>query len=131
MYLLDAGTCLAFLKGSGRVRDRMSSQEPAGVRLSALVKAELLAAARSAEDVAGRLELLQQFFQPFGSLAFDDRCAEHYAVLRAQRRPDSALSATDLMLAATALTHDLTLVTPRITEFSLVAGLPVEDWTRS
>ena len=130
MYLLDSGTCFALLKGSAPVRQRLSSQEPAGARLSAVVKAELLEAARAADDVAHHLELLQRFFEPFGSLVFDDRCAEQYAVLVAQQPPDSELSATDLMVAATALAHDLTLVTPRSGEFSTVAGLPVEDWTR-
>ena len=130
MYLLDTGTCLALLKGSKAVRNRLSDQEPAGVRLSALIKADLLATARSAEDVAARLELLQRFFEPFGSLVFDDRCAEHYGVLQAQQGPESDLSTSDLMVAATALAHDATLVTTRFTEFSLLVGLPVEDWAR-
>ena len=129
MYLLDSGICFALLKGSSSVRERLASQEPAAVRLSSLVKAQLLESARTASDVAVRLELLQRFFEPFGSLVFDDRCAEQYAVLRAQNPKGSDLSSLDLMTAATALAHDLTLVTDRPSEFAPLAGLPVEDWT--
>lgn len=32
------------------------------------------------------------------------------------------------LIAATALTHDLTLVTHNVREFSRVVGLKVEDW---
>jgi len=34
----------------------------------------------------------------------------------------------DLLIAATALAHDLTLVTHNVREFSRVQGLRIEDW---
>jgi tRNA(fMet)-specific endonuclease VapC len=37
----------------------------------------------------------------------------------------------DLLIAATALAHDLTLVTHSLREFSRIAGLKIEDWERT
>ena len=37
-------------------------------------------------------------------------------------------SPNDLLIAAIALTHNLTLVTHNISEFSRVPGLTIEDW---
>jgi predicted nucleic acid-binding protein len=36
--------------------------------------------------------------------------------------------ATDLLIAATAITHDLTLVTGNIRDFASVPGLRITDW---
>lgn len=132
MFLLDAGTCFALLDGSAAVRRHLRAHEPSAVRLSALAKAELLRRARESDDVAAHLELLNRFFLPFSSLVFDDRCAEHYALLRAQAASADPgdLSISDFMQASVALVHDLTLVTTRPAAFAAVAGLPVEDWTR-
>lgn len=133
MFLLDGSTCFALLKGNGEIRRKLALHEPSAIRLSALVKAELLQKARASEDVAANLELLSRFFQPFGSLVFDDRCADHYALLKTQAdrlNESDPFSDSDLMLAATALVHDLTLVTARPSHFSVVAALPIEDWTR-
>jgi tRNA(fMet)-specific endonuclease VapC len=79
--------------------------------------------------VAENLSLLQRSFQPFLSLPFDDRCAEHYGVVRTQLERDGRpIGPNDLMIAATAMAHDLVLVTNNTGEFLRVAGLAVEDW---
>jgi len=66
----------------------------------------------------------------FSVLPFDEHCALRYAVLQAefvkrgQTRP-----AFDLMIAATALVHDLSLATCNAADFSDVPGLKLEDWS--
>jgi tRNA(fMet)-specific endonuclease VapC len=42
----------------------------------------------------------------------------------------SRIGPNDLLIAATALANDLTLVTHNVREFSRVLGLRVEDWER-
>ncbi|KYG01863.1 hypothetical protein BE21_55765 [Sorangium cellulosum] len=63
------------------------------------------------------------------SLSFDDVAAERYAVIRAELEGrGQSIGANDLLIAAIALAHDLTLVTHNISEFSRVTGLRLEDW---
>lgn len=99
------------------------------VGLCSVVKAELPHGARRSDGVAENLSQLTRFFEPFASLAFDDRAAEHYGLIRADlERAGNLIGPNDLLIAAIALAHDLTLVTANTGEFCRVAGLKVEDW---
>ena len=44
------------------------------------------------------------------------------------RRAGNLIGSRDLMIAATALAHGLTIVTHNTGEFSCIDGLVVEDW---
>lgn len=91
---------------------------PAIVAVSALTLAELVIGPPSADDDlkrARRQQHLQYVEASVEPLAFDSRCSRAYgpiysAVARAGRKPRGA-RAIDLMIAATALAHDLPLYT--------------------
>lgn len=130
MYLLDTNACIRILNNrSPPLVERLQRCDPSEIRLSSVVKAELLYGARRSLRVAENLAVLARFFQPFVTLAFDDVCAEHYGVVRVQlEREGRPIGPNDLMIAATALAHGLVLVTNNTGEFSRVAGLAIEDW---
>ncbi len=132
MYLLDTGACIHILNGtSAAVTTRFAEQSPATVRLCSVVKAELLYGARKSKKVAQTLVVLERFFAPLLSLPFDDACAEQYGRLRADLEvAGTPIGANDLMIAAVARCHDLTVVTHNVSEFSRVVGLRVADWER-
>ena len=99
------------------------------VRLSSVVKAELLYGARKSTRMAENLRLLERFFDTIASLPFDDRCAEEYGLLRDELdRAGTPIGPNDLLIAATARAHRATLVTHNVREFSRVAELRIEDW---
>ena len=129
-YLLDTNACIHLLNGtSAPLAERLRRESPATVHLCSVVKAELYHGARRSSRVAENLSLLGRFFQPFISLPFDDRCAEHYGQIRTGlEREGRLIGSNDLMIAATARAHGLTLVTHNSAEFVRVPGLPLEDW---
>jgi tRNA(fMet)-specific endonuclease VapC len=133
MYLLDTNACIRVLNGSsGPLIGRLRRQAPSEIRISSVTRAELLYGARRSARVAENLRLLAVFFAPLVSLPFDDACAEHYGALRASlSAAGKPIGPNDLLIAATALAHDLTLVTHNLREFSRVTGLRVEDWERA
>ena len=133
MFLLDTNACIRVLNGSsGPLVARLRSHAPSEVRISSVTRAELLYGARRSGRVAENLRLLAAFFAPLVSLPFDDACAEHYGALRASlAAAGRPIGPDNLLIAATALAHDLTLVTHNLREFSRVAGLKVEDWELS
>ena len=129
-YLLDTNACVAYLTArSPNVVTRLHATAPDNVVLCSVVKAELLYGARKSARVQENLERLAAFFVPFPSLPFEDVAAEQYGELRAalekQGRP---IGPNDLIIAAIALAHGLTLVTSNHAEFGRVPGLSVEDW---
>ena len=130
MYLLDTNACIRLLnKTSLPLVHRLQQHDPSEIRLCSIVKAELLYGARRSARVADNLRTLQRFFPPFICLPFDDRCAEHYGIIRADlARAGTPIGPNDLMIAATAITYDLTLITHNTREFARVIGLQIEDW---
>jgi tRNA(fMet)-specific endonuclease VapC len=132
MYLLDTNACIRLLNGtSPRFAEQLRETPRSQVRLSSVVKAELLFGARRSSRVADNLRLLERSFATLPSLPFDDRCAEEYGLARADLdRAGTPIGPNDLLIAATAQANGCTLVTHNVREFSRVSGLQCEDWER-
>lgn len=130
MFLLDTNACIKVLNDSSAILvARLKSHHPTELRMSAVVQAELLHGARKSSKPADNLRVLTEFFRSFRSLAFDDACAEQYGRLRADlERLGTPIGPYDMMIAATAIANELTLVTHNRAEFSRVPGLEWEDW---
>jgi tRNA(fMet)-specific endonuclease VapC len=103
--------------------------DPTSLFLCSVVKAELVFGARKSAKVGDNLNRLVRFFHPFQSLPFDDSAAEQYGQIRATlERIGTPIGANDMLIAAIALTHDLTLATRNVGEFSRVTSLRVENF---
>ena len=128
-FLVDTNVCIAWLKGERAVRDAWLKVTPGSVLLSSVVRAELLYGARKSQQVAKNLERLEVLFDALEPAPFDDAAAAQYGLVRAQLDAMGApIGPNDLLIAATALAHDATLVTRNEREFRRVAGLRVASW---
>ena len=133
MYLLDTNACIRLLNdSSSRPARRLRQYHASDIALCSIVKAELTYGAYRSRRVAENLRLLDQFFAPFISLPFDDRCVEAYGRIRSDlERAGTPIGPNDRMIAATAVANDLTLITANTREFGRVIGLMFEDWERA
>jgi predicted nucleic acid-binding protein len=62
-------------------------------------------------------------------IPFDGDCAEEFGRLRADLRPQGiSVDDLDLLIGATALVYDLTVVTHNTRHFRQIPGLRLEDW---
>ena len=125
IYLLDANACIRLLNGtSASLLERFRRESPSFLRMSSVVKAELVFGARNSSRAAENLRLIAAFWEPFESLPFDDLYAEQYGLIRAElKRQGRLIGASDMLIAATALTYDVTLVTHNTREFARVPRL--------
>jgi tRNA(fMet)-specific endonuclease VapC len=99
------------------------------VVLASIVVAELLFGALRSRDVAKNLADVRAFVSGFRSLDFGAAAAEEYAKIRADlAAKGTPIGPNDLLIAASALTNGLTLVTHNTSEFSRVMGLTLDDW---
>ena len=130
MYLLDTNVCVQFLRDRDSAIGRRLASVPFGeVTLCTVVKAELHYGARRSANPDRSIQVLEAFFGGLASLPFDDLAAEIYGRIRAHLAQQGALiGPNDLLIAATALAYEATLVTHNTREFARVPGLQIEDW---
>ena len=129
-FLIDTNAWIFYLKRSGSPVEARLQSTPAGeVAVCSVVWAELLHGARKYGNRQDRVERVERTLAPFHSLPFDDAAARHYADLRdVLEARGEVIGPNDLLIAAIARNHGLTLVTNNL-EFHRVPGLTVEDWT--
>ena len=128
-YLLDTNTCIAFFKQHVTVVAQIQRKGFERLLLCTPVKAELWYGACNSQRVLANQALLRDFFAQLPSLAFDDAVIEQYGEIRAfLTKQGTPIGANDLLIAAIARAHNVTLVTHNLKEFSRVPQLSLEDW---
>ena len=131
-YLLDTNICIFIIKNRPpAARERFAGLRPGEVGISAITEAELRFGAEKSVHIANNVAALLDFTSQMEVLPFDSRTTARYGLLRAELvRAGTPIGPLDFLIAATALTHDLILVTNNTGEFARVTGLVLEDWTR-
>jgi tRNA(fMet)-specific endonuclease VapC len=129
-YLLDTNIVTAHLRKNSLVRRRLRNAEIIGhpVMLNAISYYEtrrglLFAGAHE------QLRAFEQLWQSLGIVMIDqvvlDKAAEVYAALR---KAGQLIEDADILIAAIAIVHDMTLVTNNTTHFIRLPDLHLEDW---
>lgn len=130
--LLDTNIVIFVLKDLvGNAATRLSRESPGEVLICSIVEAELDHGATKYGVPERRRQALAGFLAPFRSLPFDSACVPHYARLRdAVERAGQTIGGNDMLIAAIALAHDLTVVTHNCGEFQRAPGLRVSPGVR-
>lgn len=130
MYFVDSNTCIYFMNGKfPSVRKKFLSLSPKEIKISAVVKAELLLGAFKSQTREQTTSKVEKFLKPFDIVDFTDKMSYDYAEIRKDLElSGKPIGANDLFIAAIALHENATLVTHNVAEFSRVKGLKIEDW---
>lgn len=128
-YLLDTNTLIYAYRGQGRCREQLALARPADLALSSVVVFEIeYGLAKSTNPVRLRTYLTQVQAR-CAALNWCEQSATKSAQLRAHlERQGQVIGPYDLLIAGSALAHNLTLVTHNTREFERVPGLRLEDW---
>jgi tRNA(fMet)-specific endonuclease VapC len=129
IYLLDTNTCVYAIKRDPRVLRSLQEHSPDDFGISAITVAELWFGAAKSSRPRETRSSVDVFLKPFEILPFAGEAAEEYAEIRLQlERAGRLIGERDLLIAATAKSRRLTVVTHNVREFGRVPGLDVEDW---
>ena len=130
MYIVDSNTCIYFMNGKyPSVRDKFLSISPKDIKISSVVKGELLLGAFKSQAREQTTKKVEKFLKPFDVIDFTDKMSYDYAEIRAAlEKSGNSIGANDLLIAATALNQKAILVTHNIDEFSRIQNLEIEDW---
>ena len=130
--LIDTSVIIALERQKGAPAQLQARAGGQAVYLSAVTASELLHGLHRAgqESIRKRRSaFIDDAFRLFPILPFDlDVAREHARIWAGLSRQGLVIGAHDLMIAATALAHDLSLVTFNAREFSRVQDLTLVTW---
>jgi len=131
--MLDTNICIELLRsGADQIALRMQKHEIDAIAISSITLAELQFGVAKSSRPAHHETLLIEFCAPLAILSFDDLAAATYGRVRATLEgAGTPIGPLDTLIAAHALSLDLTLVTNNEREFQRVGDLRVENWTRA
>lgn len=127
-YLLDTNIVSVHLRRPAGLTHRFI-QHSGRLSIPTLVLAELYAWAHGRDDPAPVVEKIRLLLEDVELLGFEQESAERFGIIQTQLlRRGITVSPVDLMIAAVALVHDLTVVTHNTKDFQNIPGLRLEDW---
>ncbi len=125
-YTLDSDWVINALARKRRANELLKELRPSGIGISIMAMGELYEGPLGTSQPETNLALLRQFIVLFPVLDVTDAIVERFARVRYQlRRQGNLIPDLDLLIAATALEHDLTLLTFNRRHFERIPGLRV------
>lgn len=129
MFVLDTNTVIYFFKGQGRVAAHLAQVAPQEVALPSVVVYELQVGIARSGAPEKRQAQLATFTTVVRVLPFGVAEAAQAALIRADlERRGLLIGPYDILIAATTLVQQATLVTHNREEFSRIPALSLADW---
>ena len=130
MFLLDTDTLIYSLKGNDAVVRNLATHQRDPLKVSVITIMELYYGAYKSEKAAANLAKVRRIENAFDILSVDFSIAETFGMLKsALESQGTPLDDFDLVIAASALAHNLTLVTNNEKHFRRVEGLKLDNWS--
>jgi tRNA(fMet)-specific endonuclease VapC len=127
-FLIDTDWVIDHFNGVTQVTLRLKELQPRGLGLSVVSAAELWEGAYFSRDPKRSQETLEGFLSGVDILGLDEEICKRFGQLRgSMRKRGQAIGDFDLLIAATALRHKLTLLTNNRKHFESIAGLEIES----
>lgn len=132
-YLLDTDTCSYIVKNSSDViRKRFYKIKAGDIAISSVTWAELHSWVGLSSSPDKRLLSLQKMFAPVAIISFTATDASFHGQIRNRLKDKGQLiGALDMLIAAHAVSRNLTVITNNVEHFGRVAGLNIENWLTS
>ncbi|SHM92359.1 tRNA(fMet)-specific endonuclease VapC [Caldanaerovirga acetigignens] len=129
-YMLDTNICIYIIKKKPvNVLDRLKRLDIGDICISVITLAELVYGVEKSQNREKNQTALAAFLAPIEILPFSDRAAVKYGEIRAfLEKTGQTIGAYDLLIAAHALSENLTLVTNNVSEFGRIPDLSIENW---
>jgi tRNA(fMet)-specific endonuclease VapC len=124
--LVDTDWIIDSIAGIDNALTTLERLSPNGLAVSIITLGELYEGAYASENSAERLTTFRRFLDGFVVFGLTDAVMHTFAKLRAHlRRSGNIIPDMDLLIAATARTFDLTLLTRNVRHFERIPDLKI------
>ncbi|MFN0318344.1 MAG: type II toxin-antitoxin system VapC family toxin [Burkholderiales bacterium] len=130
MFLLDTDTIIYSMKGNANVQKHLRQHSAVPLSVSVITLMELYYGARKSQRVSANLAKIKTLEQSIEVIPVGAESTEIFGLLKAGLElAGNRMDDFDLIIAACALAHNLTLVTNNMKHFQRVEGLKLANWT--
>ncbi len=128
--MLDTNICIYIIKNKPiSVREKLKEHNIGDIAISSITVSELYYGVYKSQFVDKNLLALEHFLKPFNILEFDTKASINYGKIRASlEQSGNVIGGLDMLIAAHALSFDMTLITNNTKEFERVDRLRINNW---
>ena len=127
-YLLDTCVCISMFRNEGKVRETLLNIGVENCYISEITIAELYFGLAKASDKKRKLEDIREVQRLFRIIPAYSSFKEYGEILLSLEHTGQRVDQFDLLIGATAMHHELTLVTSNLKHFERMQGLEIENW---
>lgn len=131
-YILDTCTWIEFFHERNGVKEHVDGMDPDQIFASEITLAELTYGAINSSDYERHIkepQWLRQYITVFPiSDVFEEYGQIRCALKKIKKDIDQKIGQFDMLIGATALHYDLTVVTDNVKDFSLMPGVKCVNW---
>ena len=125
-YLVDTDWSIHYLRGKESIQSALVSLLPDGVGISIISICELYAGLHNSDYQEENITGLKQFLGKLKTIYLNEETADIYGqVYGSLRRKGNLIDGFDMLIAATCLENNLTLLTQNRRHFERIPGLEV------
>ena len=129
-FLIDTNICIHIMnKRPHGVIHKFKNTDVGQIGISTITVSELNYGASKSKLQKQNFKRLEEFLTPFEIIPYDQDASQYYGEIRYQlENQGNIIGPLDLLIAAHALSRNLTLVTNNEKEFKRIKSLKVENW---
>lgn len=130
-YMLDTNICIYAMKNKpATVAEKIKELSKDEFCISVITFAELLHGVYKSVNKEKNFKSLMQFLSGVETLQFNAKAADEYGKICAYlEKQGKVIGNMDTLIAAHALSQNLTIVTNNVREFERVPNLKIENWS--
>ncbi len=131
MFLLDTNICIFLIKKKNQILlDKLKKNYNKGIFISSLTLAELEFGIENSEHKEKNRFSLIEFLSIFEILPFEQSDTQAFGIIKADlKKSGNLIGSVDALLAAQAISRNLTFITNNTKEFKRIKNLKMEDWS--
>ena len=128
-YLIDTNIIIYRLKNLGNVNANFLRNKDKHMSLSVVSYGELVFGAKKSKAVEKNMETVNAIKEIFPLIEITSEIMNTFGKIKAYtQKIGKTIDDMDLLIAATAITNDFTLVTHNTKHFENIPNLKIEDW---
>ena len=130
MYLIDTNICIYIMNEyPPEVIQKFREIGVGNICISSITVSELQYGVHKSKQIKKNRKRLDEFLSPFEISSYDESASKHYGQIRSYlEKQGNLIGPLDMLIAAHALSENLTLITNNEKEFKRVKSLKVENW---